>query len=961
MPPKRGKYFKVGFLNAGSLGTGHDDLISAIDRYGFDILALNETWLRPGEEGRAPLVPGYRLRHAPRPTAVRAGRGGGVGFYLRRGLSARIVTGSVDSRFDSVEQMWLKITLGGKKIAIGTAYRPPWYDLDLFLDGITNTFASLGNCDHHILLGDFNVNMINVSEAKTKKVLEFLNYTSLAQLVTEPTHFTDTSETLIDLLCTDLKARYTTVEAFGSITGHSLIISEFNVQRVKISPFVIKYRPIKDICRDSFCEDLLQLNLAQVSKCDNVHDMVDFFNNCLIGLFDVHAPLKTCTIKEQSQPWITDTLKLMMTLRDKALTVYRKTKNEQKKIYYKQLKSLVDSSIYNEKVAYFKHNINNNVKNPKLLWKNIKSTFVPSKQRQDLPSHFKSPDLINNTFLNVPGNPIASPSLILFYESNRHSEAIFSLAPVDQSDVSRIITELKSNAEGYDQITLSMITLTLPHTLPTITDIINCSLWTSEFPYQWKVAIVRPIPKCPNPIEVKDLRPISILSCLSKVLEKVVCRQLTRFLEENDLLPNLQSGFRKQRSTSTALLDVTDNILSAQDKGMCTLVVLLDFSRAFDCMNVSLLISKLKYYGFDDNAIQWFQSYLGDRKQLVELRLADGTTLTSALSAIARGVPQGSILGPIIFIIYCADIIKCLQKCKYHIYADDVQLYLSFKPEDYESAIGDLNDDLGRISAWADENCLSLNPVKTKYMLFGAKQQLKKLPASLNLTLMGEPVERVEEARNLGLRMDSSLRFEKHVAESVKNCFYRLKLLYKMRPFLSEKLREQLAETLVLSKLNYADTVYGPRLLSRTDRLIQRVQNACARFCYSVPPRSHVTPFLNKHFILKMKSRRKLHLACLLFGVVKTKQPKYLYDKLSWITGRRECAPRLCAQQLATQPHRTAAFRGSFRYAASKVWNNIPPPLRVLGTIYTFRTRLRQYLIDAQRKLDMVTLNVSFI
>ncbi|KAJ8708229.1 hypothetical protein PYW07_007757 [Mythimna separata] len=226
---------------------------------------------------------------------------------------------------------------------------------------------------------------------------------------------------------------------------------------------------------------------------------------------------------------------------------------------------------------------------------------------------------------------------------------------------------------------------------------------------------------------------------------------------------------------------------------------------------------------------------------------------------------------------------------------------------------------------------------------------------------MGEQIGRVYEAKNLGLVMDEDLRFEKHVADSVRNCFYRLKVLYKMRPYLSEALREQLVETLVLSRLNYADTVYGPRLLARTDRLIQRVQNACARFCYNIPRRTHVTPYLNKHFTLKMKSRRKLHLACLLFGVVKYQKPDYLFNKLSWLTSRRECGRRQCSQQLSTQSCGTAAFRGSFRYAASKVWNNLPPPIRVINTMGTFRRRLRQYLIDAQRRLDMVAQNTSII
>lgn len=194
--------------------------------------------------------------------------------------------------------------------------------------------------------------------------------------------------------------------------------------------------------------------------------------------------------------------------------------------------------------------------------------------------------------------------------------------------------------------------------------------------------------------------------------------------------------------------------------------------------------------------------------------------------------------------------------------------------------------------------------------------------------MLGQQIECVSEARNLGLHMDSSLRFEKHVATCIKSCFYKLKILYKIRPYIQESLRSQLVESLVLSKLNYMDTVFGPCLLVRTQKIIQRVQNACARFCFDIPLRAHVTPFLNKNIILKMKHRRKFHLACLLFGVLNHKVPSYLYNKLGWLSLIRSCGPRRCAGQLSMQCHRSAAFRASFHYAATKCWNNIPPPIR---------------------------------
>lgn len=169
-------------------------------------------------------------------------------------------------------------------------------------------------------------------------------------------------------------------------------------------------------------------------------------------------------------------------------------------------------------------------------------------------------------------------------------------------------------------------------------------------------------------------------------------------------------------------------------------------------------------------------------------------------------------------------------------------------------------------------------------------------------------------------------------------------MLYNIRPYITEPLCIQLVESLVLSKLNYMDPVFGPRLLAKTKRLIQRVQNDCARFCFSIPPRSHITPFLNKNNILKMDHRRKLHLACLLFGVIQHKAPLYLFEKLTWLSSRRPLGARQCSIQLITPQHASAAFRGSFRYAATKCWNNIPPPIRNLQNITSFRKRLKKFI-----------------
>lgn len=236
-------------------------------------------------------------------------------------------------------------------------------------------------------------------------------------------------------------------------------------------------------------------------------------------------------------------------------------------------------------------------------------------------------------------------------------------------------------------------------------------------------------------------------------------------------------------------------------------------------------------------------------------------------------------------------------------------------------------------------------------MILGTKHQILQIALHKPLLMIdGEAIDRVFEARNLGLIMDEQLRFERHISDSVRNCFYRLKVLYKIRNYLSTELRISLTDSLVLSKFNYVDSVYGPRIYAKTARLIQRVQNACARFCFHIPPRSHVTPFLNQHGVLNMKGRRDLHFATMLFGVIQSQHPPYLYTKLDWAQDCKKYEARSKTTLILRTPrHGTAAFRGSFRFCATKCWNSLPPPLRKLTYKFGFKVKLKRHLIDLQK------------
>lgn len=939
---------KVGLFNAGSLGTRHEEFIVAVERMGVHLLAINETWIRPGQDDLAPTVPGYCLRHTPRPTSMRDGRGGGIGFYIKRGINARTCPHPPTM---PVEQMWLRLKTNSLKVIIGTAYRPQWVDPNIFFDGLTESVASFKNYDFIVLLGDFNINFLCPSDNKSKLLQTFLQCFSLNQVVTEPTHFTGHSETLIDLVCTDAKVRSVNVNYIPDLGHHALISVELNIKAHKPTPYFVTYRPLKNILLELFNLDLNLINLKYIENLNDINNMVSCFTNSIVNIFNIHAPKQTIYIKYKSYPWITDTVREMMRIRDTYHRQYLDTKSDSQKICYKDMKHVVINAVYQEKQAYFNGNINKNIFNPKKLWKNLKSTIIPnSKNTCEIPTFCNNPNVINAHFLDVPGNQIVPISLLTYFEYHRFKASVFHLQPVGEDVIANIVKGITSNAEGVDSINLQMLILTLPDTLSVITKMVNLSISSSTFPDLWKISLIRPIPKKENVASLKDLRPISILPCISKILERIVCNQLIKYLEAENILPQVQSGFRKKHSTATALLDVVDNILAAQDKGMGTILVLLDFTRAFDSINIPLLLAKMTYYGFDIDTVKWFNSYLHLRSQIVEITGNDGKTSSSSCQYNIRGIPQGSILGPILFILYSADIINKITHCQYHIYADDLQVYFHFLPADTDQAVIKINEDLDNLAEWANINCMLLNPTKSKYMVMGTKKQVDVImQQNPQIAIQCNPIESVTEARNLGLLMDNHLHFEHHIQEAVRNCMYRLRVLYRIRPYLSVEVRTIVCESLVLSKLNYADVVYGPCLLKRSERLIQRVQNACARFCYNIPPRAHVTPFLNHANLMKMTARRKLHYATLLFGVIKSQRPQYLWDKFTWPDLSRRYCTRSSEYRLVVPHHRTMTFRGSFRFAASKCWNVLLPPLRALKTVETFRRHLKTHLLRCQK------------
>ena len=296
----------------------------------------------------------------------------------------------------------------------------------------------------------------------------------------------------------------------------------------------------------------------------------------------------------------------------------------------------------------------------------------------------------------------------------------FEFQDVKETDVKSVIKSLAANkAPGYDKISARVLKDSCESIAPVISRLVNNSFKMAAFPKAWKIAEVIPIPKEGNSEEPANNRPISLLPILSKVhvSERLAHKQFVEFLTMHDKLSTYQSGNRKMYSTETALINVTDNILKAIDEKSASLPVLLDMSKAFDSLNHNLLLEKLRKLGLKASVTSWFSSYLSSRYQRV--RYEDSL---SELLPLANGVPQGSILGPVLFSIYINDLISVITHSQPAAYVDDSQLHFKFSVSDSSSAMAAVNQDLRNISKWCANNSLLINPEKTKLVVVGSAQ-----------------------------------------------------------------------------------------------------------------------------------------------------------------------------------------------------------------------------------------------
>ena len=538
------------------------------------------------------------------------------------------------------------------------------------------------------------------------------------------------------------------------------------------------------------------------------------------------------------------------------------------------------------------------------------------------------------------------------------------LSSEDIAGAIRTLPDVSSAADPMPTFVLKQVADLL---LPFIEELFNRSLTVGHFPVNFRDAFITPIVKKPgmDASDVRSYRPISNLSVLSKLLERLVARQLTCYLNAANLLPQLQSGFRSAHSTETAIFRVLSDLLQAVDRGDVAVLVLLDLSAAFDTVDHEILLQRLDTtFGLRGSVLDWFRSYLSDRSQYVRCG-----PCRSATSRLTCGVPQGSVLGPILFIMYTADLIALVEKhdLSAHLYADDTQLYGWCHPGAVDGLSTSVSTCLADVSGWMRANRLCLNPDKTEVLWCTTNRRQHQLPTSA-LLVDGASVTPVKTVRDLGVFVDSDLGMRSQVQRTVSSCFAALRQLRQLRRSVPPTTLRTLVAALVTNRLDYANSVLVglPAYLARR---LQSVLNSAARLILHLRSSDHITNALISLHWLRVMERITFKTAVLMFKVLHGSAPQYLgpFARVADHPGRQGLRSAT-SQKLLVPVHKLATVGSrAFPVAGAKVWNKLPPCVTSCTTLSAFRRELKRHLFlhsypdlrDASVKSAPATLSTS--
>ena len=878
--------FSVFSTNIGSIRAKMNEFKIIIERLKnhncyFSAICIQESWLTDNEDISNYELQDYSLISQGKHCSTK----GGLLIYLHDTFQHMPKS---QLKYDTWEGQFIRIKKCdclSKPIILGNIYRPPNESIEHYTKFIAEFSSYLSTLESNnidvIIAGDYNINLLKINERTiVSDYFDMLTSHSFFPKITLPTRLTNNNGTLIDnFLCklTETTLDTTSGVILEKLSDHQPYFTVLNNISLKDPPPKFVRVITKDKASiDNFNQAIMnsdKLNHLDTNPKQNPNINYNILHQTVQEAKNVHLPEKMVKFdkhKHKKSKWITHSLIKSITFRDNLYIKMKKT-DPDSDLYHtlksnlKTFNNILRKTIKAAQKSYYETLFNKYKGNIKGTWKTINCILNKTKRKKHFPKLFingnsiltDKPTIVNrfNSFFANIG-PNLSSKINMPVNKNFHSylnkkhSFNFNFKDINTDVINQIIDSLApKSSSGYDGISTKLLKLTKNSILKPITIIVNQMLNTGIFPDNLKIAKVNPIFKKDDERQFTNYRPISLLSSISKIFEKVIFKQLYTFFQEKQLFYSSQYGFREKHSTEFAALELVDRVTVEMDQSNTPISLFLDLSKAFDTLDHEILLSKLDYYGIKGIAHQLMKSYITERTQFVEIDDTKSSCLT-----LTTGIPQGSILGPLLFLIYINDISQASKMFNFVIYADDTNLTTTlelvakqYPNVDISTAI---NSELINISDWLKTNRLSLNVQKSKYMIF---HQPQKKIRDLLILINDTEIERVSDFDFLGLSINESLNWKSHTDKIANKISRSIGILNRMKNILPLQPKIIIYNSLILSYLNFGILSWG----YKCERII-KLQKKSVRILSCSKYNAHTEPLFKQLKLLKIQDILKL-------------------------------------------------------------------------------------------------------